>query len=92
MSVQLVPCSFVLTFVVSCDGSKERRFLFVVYMVAFQIWDCTDLESLQELLNVDGRRKSMEGGSISDPGRSVGPCLASCCDAGISKEGGKGFV
>jgi hypothetical protein len=35
----------------------------VGYTSAFQIWDCTDPEALQEILNVDAAHKS-QGDSI----------------------------
>jgi hypothetical protein len=35
------------------DHVKERHLLFRVYTFAFQIWDCTDMRSFQELLNVN---------------------------------------
>jgi hypothetical protein len=45
---------------------KQKRFLFIVYTTAFKIWDCTDLESLDEVLSIKTGRSSVDGSSV-DP-------------------------
>jgi hypothetical protein len=37
----------------SFDESKHGRHLFIAYASAFEIWDCTDLKSLREVLNIN---------------------------------------
>ena len=49
----------------SPDGSKHTRLLFIGYPSAFEIWDCSDLESLHQVLSINTGRKS-GGGSSAD--------------------------
>jgi hypothetical protein len=62
-------CSFHLFFVIanlrlmfhSPDESKHSRLLFIS---SFDIWDCTDLESLQEVLNINTDRNPVDGSAV----------------------------
>jgi hypothetical protein len=48
----------------SPDESKHTRLLFISYASAFEIWDCTDLESLQEVLNINTDRNPGDDANV----------------------------
>ncbi|KAF8235719.1 hypothetical protein L208DRAFT_1376426 [Tricholoma matsutake] len=46
--------------------NSTRRLLFLAYTAAFEIWDCTDLESLQQVLHINNTRNPA-GGANAQP-------------------------
>lgn len=48
------------------DYLRDRRLLFIAYSTAFEVWDCTDLESLQEVLHIRTGRNVASSNPDSD--------------------------
>ena len=45
---------------------KQTRLLLIAYINAFKIWDCTDLDSVHEVLNVNISRVPVDGATDSE--------------------------